>query len=560
MRSATTDSRQDATWNFLRFWAAFILLLSVAPYFIASARTPPGYSYDWMIPPYPTDAYAYRAWARQAADGLWLFSLKFTALPNPRALFLPFFLLAGKLAWLTGADTGIVFLVLKSAGVLLFFEALYAWLERLRFTPFQTVAAAVLVGISAGIGAFAPLIFGRLPLSWTPVDAWIVDSNTFWSLLWNPLYPFSLALMLTAVRLADESSSSGDARAAWLCGLCLGAEALLHPYPLVVLYPLTAALFAVRRPRGWSLLWLRTLAASLPATAYVAAVALLDPALRAHNALSTQEAPSMFACLSGFGLPLALAVAGAFAAPNGFLRRRWPLAAWFALSVALTMCPFWFQTKYLFGAHLPICLLAAAGAEPLLERLARSRSVRIALAAGFAALLPWTNVGHLVKSSLGARGAESGAYYLSDSRLDALDFLARNTRRDEVVFADTLSSAQIAAFAGNTVLWGHWAQSVDFDERQAWMKRVFAPESGLTPEERRKAFWDSGVSYAFLAGSWRAGFESASNAAVLAGATKVFENPAVAIYRRGDDVTPFLKPTSHSSNSATTAGSPTSRR
>lgn len=544
-------------------WAGFILLLTLLPYAVNACHTPPGQVYTWIIPPYPADAYAYRAWAMQAYNGRWLFSLKFTARPNPAVLFLPFFLAAGKLARLSGADIGLVFLLMKSVGVCVFFAAFYAFLRQWRLSPTQSVAASVFVGVAAGLGGLTPWVFpGGLPLGWVPVDAWLVDSNTFWSLLWNPLYPYSLALILTAVACADRGARDGDAVAAWFSGLCLGALALLHPYPLAVLYPLLTALCVVRRPKGWRPILARIIGASLPATGYVVAAAILDPSLRAHNTLGTGGAVSMFAYASGFGLLPWLAVAGAAAGGREFLRRHWPLMLWIALSAALCSSPLWFHNKYVFGAHLPLCLLAGAAVDPLLVRFGWRPSRAAAAAALAFAAMPLTQFVHLREAVAVVTENADGEYRLSAGMKKALEFLREHSRPQDVVFAEPKTSGKVCAFAGNTVFWGHWAQSVDFDARQDWIMGVLSGASPLTPEQRRRRFWDpaAGVDYLFLDGIWRELFKTAPAAALLAGAEKIYGSDEVDIYRRVGGASSRANIVRQDSSAAASSGSPISRR
>src|SRR3990167_9418838 len=115
--------------RFKRSWTGFILALTVAPYLVYFLSTPAGYTYTWIIPPYPADAYAYRAWSKQSCDGNILFSLKYTDLPHRPFLFHPFFLICGRFSRLTGIDIGIVHLLAKSLGVLLFFHVFFKFLE-----------------------------------------------------------------------------------------------------------------------------------------------------------------------------------------------------------------------------------------------------------------------------------------------------------------------------------------------------------------------------------------------------------------------------------------------
>ncbi len=536
-------------------------MLTLSPYAINAWRTPPGQVYAWIIPPYPADAYAYRAWAMQAYNGRWIFSLKFTASPNPAVIFLPFFLIVGKLARLSGADIGLVFLLAKSIGVCLFFAAFFAFLKQWRLTPSQSIAATVFVGCAAGLGGLAPLVFpAGLPLTWTPVDAWLVDSNTFWSLLWNPLYPYSLALILTAVACADRGARDCDAGAAWSSGLCLGMLALLHPYPLAVLYPLLTALCIGRRPKGWLPILARIIVASLPTAGYVVAVALLDPLMRAHNTLGTGGTVVLFAYASGFGLLPWLAVAGAAAGGREFLCRHWPLILWVALSAALCSSPLWLHNKYIFGAHLPLCLLAGAAVDPLLARFGWRPSRAAAAAVLAFAAMPLTQFVHLREAVTAVTENSDGEYRISIGMKTALDFLRAYSRPQDVVFAEPRTSGKICAYSGNTVFWGHWAQSVDFDERQDWIMGVLAADSPLTPEQRRRQFWDAGMNYIFLDGSWRKLFKSEPAAALLLGAEKIYGSNEVDIYRRAGDASSLANTDLQDSSAATSSGAPISRR
>lgn len=554
-----------ASPRFERAWTALILVLTVLPYLANAWTTPKGEHYSWILPPYPADAYAYRAWARQAFDGNWLFAMKFTALPHRPFLFLPFFLAAGKAARATGLDIGVVLLLMKSAGVVLFFRVFFDFLRSLKLSRGQSTAAAVLTGISAGLGGFTPLVFPEgLPRAWTPVDVWLVDSNTFWSLLWNPLFPYSLALMVLAVDWTGRSLEAAEPRLAWRAGAALAALAVLHPYPLAVLYPLLTVLCAVRRGRAGLAHWSRSVGVSLCASAPIAALSLLNPLVRAHNGLGTEEPLALFAYAAGFAPPLALAAGGVLAGGRAFVRRHWSLMLWFALSLALSFLPLWFRTKYIFGAHLALCVLAGAAAEPLLARFHWRRGATAALAAVFVALASYSQVFNLRESLAETAANEDGQFRMRDGMKAALTYLAEHGSPSDLVFAAAPTSAKISAFSGKTVFWGHWAQSVDARERRAWMRGVFDASSDWTPEERRRRFWDAGVRYVFLDGNWRDGFAAGIGPLLLRDADKVFENSEATIYRRSaraDDAgSPALKLTSHASSARTSLGSPISRR
>ncbi len=170
-------------------WVVFMLLATSGPYLLNFFATPAGRHYTWIVPPYPEDSLGYLAWPRPAAPGHFLFQLKFTALPHPAFLFHPLFLIAGWLSWLFAGNVGFTLFVLKEAGVVCFLLVFFKYTDYLGLNRFQSVAAAVLVGVSSGVGGLLAGLGLAGPSTNFSGDLWLVDMNTFWCLLWNRCFP-----------------------------------------------------------------------------------------------------------------------------------------------------------------------------------------------------------------------------------------------------------------------------------------------------------------------------------------------------------------------------------
>jgi hypothetical protein len=80
-----------------------------------------------------------------------------------------------------------------------------------------------------------------------PADLWMPEVSTFWSLLWNPLFPLSLTLMLLSIYWVDRGTAEARAPYLWLSGLAAGVMALVHPYSLPLLFTMAAIIAVVRR-------------------------------------------------------------------------------------------------------------------------------------------------------------------------------------------------------------------------------------------------------------------------------------------------------------------------
>src|SRR6202011_2838235 len=170
--------RQKGISAFRIAWTAFVVVAISAPYVFNWLATPAGYHYTWIVPPYPEDSFGYIAWAQQAAHGAWLFKIKYTALPHSAFLFNPFFLLCGWISALLRLDIGIVFLVVKAIGAVLLLATFYRYTDYLRLNPTQSVAAAILLGVSSGFGGILAVFDSINSPSIFPADLWMPELST----------------------------------------------------------------------------------------------------------------------------------------------------------------------------------------------------------------------------------------------------------------------------------------------------------------------------------------------------------------------------------------------
>jgi hypothetical protein len=526
--------RASGLSRFRWIWIIFTVLATSLPYLWNYYRTPLGSHYTWILPPYPEDSLAYLSWSRQAADGSLLFQLKYTALPHAPFLFQPFFLVCGWISALSSCEIGIVHWAVKGLGVALFFLAFFRYTDELGLTGFQSVAASVLVGISSGVGWLLLWLGVVGHLAAPPADLWLVDVNTFWSLLWNPLFPYALALMVIAVHCLDRGSRSGRASEFWLGGLATGIGALIHPYSLPLLFGLALVFTGVRRAAGAWRGFILYVAVTLPVVVYLLLVLATNPLVARHNLLGEMKSPPLLSLLCGFGLPLLICAAGAGLGRWSWLKDYWQLGVWFVLSVGLAYLPVWYQRKLIFGAAIPLCILAGVAVDRLLVRCFSPMTRQRALVLGGVLLLPLlasTLAYLLAAETREVRENATGAYYVSDDLWEGLEFLRAHTRPQEVVFATYETSRLIPAFAGNTVVWGHWAMSVDRAERGPWLAGLFDNRSRRPRESRSREFWGAGIRYFLADGRMKRWLDEDHSAWPLLGTETVFTNQSVAIYR-----------------------------
>jgi hypothetical protein len=544
MTDRTSGSNQEAPakkiyagLNISRLgWIIFMVLATSAPYLLNFFATPAGCHYTWIIPPYPEDSFGYMAWTQQAAQGHFLFQLKFTALPHSAFLFHPFFLMAGWLSWLFAGDVGFTLFVLKEAGVVFFLLAFFKYTDYLGLNKFQSIVSTILLGVSSGVGGLLAWFGFVDPSTNFSGDLWLVDMNTFWSLLWNPLFPWSLTLILLVLFWLDRGSRDGRKSDFWCAGAATGILALIHPYSQPLLFTF-AVLTTVMREKASALVYLsRYFLAAIPFVVYVGLTAELHPLVSKHDSMGEMMSPPLLNYISGFGLPLLLCVTGFVTEREQLMKRYWPVVLWLVLSVALAYFPFWFQRKLIFGAHIPLCILAAISLDLLLKRFSNSRTrgwVTFITAIIFLPLLASTPAYLLASENREVRANTDGYYYISQDVMDGLHFLKTQTRPGDVVFSTVETSRLIPGFAGNTVVWGHWAQSVDLAERQQWITNLFNAHADWTDPNRAHEFWGTDIQYIFADGPLKQSLEQGRPRwqIILNDAEVVFTNRSLVIYK-----------------------------
>ncbi len=494
-------------------WAAFCAAAAALPYFAARAAAPEGSRYLWILPPYAADSQAYLAWERQAQLGRILFKFKYTSVPHAPFVFQPFFLLVGRTAAWTGVDLGLVQLAFKTAGVLLFWVAFRRLARRLDLEREALWPAALLAGAGTGLG--------WLFRSAVPVDLWLIDANTFWSLTWNPLFPYVLALLVFFVDSAERARAPDGARAAWLAGGAAALLLLLHPYaaPILLLFALWV---------GWSAgprILARIALPVLPVASYLAWAVHAHPIVGSHDRLGAMASPTWTAVLLGLAPPLALALGGWLAAERGFVRRYAPLFVWALGALILCRLPFWFQRKILFGVHVPLCLLGGAGAVEISRRWRGARLSAIGLAAGGVLLsLPtWNIIAGDAVLTLSERGE---SYFVPRPMMGALEFLRDRGTPDEAVFSSPETGGLVPAVAGKTAIWGHWAQSVDDAETRSWYGGLMAP--GNAPVKARR-LWAK-TDYVLAVGVLKRRVDGGNLSWLKGEGTLLFSRPGVDVY------------------------------
>jgi hypothetical protein len=475
-------------------FAAVLAALTILPYLWVHGH-PEGFvsgdvEYTWILPPYPSDSLSYAAWTRQAADGALLFQVKYTGIDHDAVIFQPVFLIAGWLQAATEWPTGAALLAVRTLGVLGFVWTFHWFCLGFSLSRRQRVLALLLVVVSSGFGGLLA------PAGLRSADVWMPDLNTLWSLVWNPVLSFSLVLLLAVAGNLQRHQRDGRRRRLIAAGALTGLLAFVHPYDVVPAALLGLFAVGTASPRSRMLGSLVSFALpAAPPVLFQGSLALFHPVLSAHSG-ALMESPAPWSYLTGLGLPLVLAVAAVvMLGPRRIWRDYRLLVFWILATALLLYLPVWFQRRFVTGLHPSVCVLGAVGLDLLATRAAGGR--RPVWGSIVAALLAASSITHVHNARMTLVGLRQNPsfYFLPRPIAEALDFLASDSHPSDKVLAHANVATHIPGRTGNTVTHGHWAQSVDAEDHDRWLRFLFATKAdGLDPQ-RAASLSERGIDY-----------------------------------------------------------------
>lgn len=451
----SAEGGQEPPWlSGPRFAAvvAAVLLATNVPYLYRLAATPPGFRMLGSNFRNLGDIYTYIAWMKQAEQGHDLFVLLYDPAPQPRVLFLPLFLLLGRIARFTSLD---LMLLLHAARV---GASLLLLLAARRFCR---MAPPIERGIAFALLCFATGLPGIFPEA-CPVS----------SMFDSPL----AAVAWPAILFGGERWLSCLRGAAAMPALATGAMTalllLVHPYDAVSLAAMMALTAAWAAWRGSVASAVRRLALAalpaLPAAVIVAWSLLGNPSLRSWA--ETARTSVHWQLLSFAGLPL-LALAGWRAGRRDPVRAPGTtlLLLWVASSLLLMFLPVPSQRRYVQGMMAPLALLAAQG-HAALRAAGWRRPAGYLVAGSFAGSIVMLALDVLLPASAAeARGLRASLppipRYLP--RIVVEDIAALEPLPPGLVMAPEGLDLFVPPFSGRQMFAGHLDQTPDYGRRVA---------------------------------------------------------------------------------------------
>lgn len=461
-------------WKTAAIIALAATLLSILPLITGYATEGPE-EHFMGVAVHVTDANNHLHLAQQAKEGALLFTNRFTAEDVPALLFNPYHLVIGWTAWLLGAKVVAVYNAYQIIFSFVFLLVLYHFIaEYVKDRKTRTVAM-LLAAFSSGLGLWWALS-KQLTGKWLPpIDLWLTDMNTFLSLDQGH-FTLSMTLLLLIFLKAKKAFEQKDTKSAAVAGALGLLLSTIHLFDVVTMAAVLTVWFAVRRFNDgkWDWQEFKQLAVigaiTAPGVLYYAGVFLLNPAYAAWNSLNQTTTPPLYSILSGIGLIAILAVIAIW---KRGLEKKSPylfMTIWTITTMVLIYLPFNVQRRFLLGVHIPLSILAASALTtdiaPLVKKQWRTALVATLIILAAATTIYVTML-HVTQLHEMTGDDYSNVKYLTTSEYDALIWLDANTDDNDVVLAPLALSNHIPAVSGNKVYVGHWAQTIDYEQKKA---------------------------------------------------------------------------------------------
>lgn len=328
------------------------------------------------------------------------------------------------------------------------------------------------------------------------------DSNTFWSLYLHPLFSLSVLLLLLCLLSYQKFMESQKYRYALYSGFALLLLVQFHPFdvliPVGVLF-LQIVLLAVKHKRinlKWLIGFIIMCLVASPYVFYLKFVLMRDPVFKqwSHVVVFPPRFVEYF-FMYGF-----LIVFSVFAIPElikTFSVRNAFLLSWLILipiMVSLPIKPPNIPTRLIEGYHVLLSILTALAISKMLFCINEKPTLRIFLAMVILFFLTLGNTWVLIRD-MKIFNQPHIDYYLPREIRQGMNWLKTNTHADDAVLGSYATGILIPALAGNRVFLGHFAQTVNWPEKNEMINRYFR---GKISESEREDFLRSwNIQYVF---------------------------------------------------------------
>lgn len=493
-------------WLLALLVAIIVIILTTVPYGLAYLPTEDGRLFTDVVMN-PEDSQTYFAKIYQGYQGHFLYTIPFTPEAHNGAFVGVFYLWLGHAARLTGLSITAVWHLSRIIANLILFLTTFAFISQFFNDRFRRWTAYLLALFGSGFGWLLFIIGQPYWLDHFPVDFKQPGAHLFFTAFTFPHIILSTAFIMTSIwilwqlgqwervesKCRENDTIRYPIRLILLANLSNIALGIAYPFLLYIIMVTTALywLYLVWQTRhglwqkGFFLLSMFIIPA--PLYIYYAYTLQTNPVFKAWDAQAATPSPPWPHYIVAYGLMLLL----------GFIYwRKKPqqrqqftiLWIWIAAVALLLYAPLGPQRRFVQGIQVPLSILATASfSQIFLPRWQQSKLFQRLLQNPrytqtglyrfttfiFLAFMSLSNLYILASVSTSSLIQRPYPLFRPPDEIDATQWLRENGEESAVLIGDMQSGNYIAGHTSLHVMLGHWAETMDYEEKQGLVKQFY---------------------------------------------------------------------------------------
>lgn len=464
----------------------------------------------YMFIPYNiVDTNTYLSFMQQAKEGHLLFTNRYTSENVPYIIFNPVYLVIGWLSFLL--NSWVAYYLVKFIFLFIFIYLIYKLLK-LVVNESELSVSSFFVLFGSGIGYIFILLnyFGFK--RYGSIDYWVSETNSVAMNIAPVHFVISICLMILIIIFYFKFWENRKLKYLILASFLSVILGFVHFFDLITLILIFGIYMMwkfVKAKEKLALILKYNLVYGIPLIVpfvYTYFLYALNPFFKAWNEQNFLPSPEFKQIIFGFFFPLIFALI--YFAFKLFKKQKFNeieviLFAWIFSGFVLLYSPFNIQLRFIEGLNIPIMILGSLGflrvVLPLIINSFRIKHIKaISIFMAFALISP-TSFYWLYKINAEVKPDIKVddyivQYFLEKSELEAMHWLRDNTDSEDIVLSSYGIGNYIPRISGNRVFLGHWAQTIDFQNKKALVSKFYSTND----ENFRKNLINSyGIGYVY---------------------------------------------------------------
>lgn len=457
-----------------------ILMFSSIPIWLGRSAQPESLTFRGTYT--DTQDYAVHLSMMQAGRmGEWTYQLRFTSEEHQPAFIRLFYVFLGHFSRWLNIDVETVFHLARWVFGLTALVVIFQLFQKL-FTDQTWAWSGFFLAVLGSGSGWLQLLLGAPLEPIAPIDFWLIDAYTLFSISLFPSFSFTLTLMVAALLIfLDYLETEKWSRIAAICILAIIAQGV-NPIAFAVIdIAMAVTLFITWwKQRKINLKQAGALgviaAVQVPLFFYNLIILTRDPIWSQFTSQNETLSPPLMFYGWGF-LPFWIfAIFGLYQAMRERNIYLTALIAWGIAGFMLAYAPVAIQRRFLLGITIPLAALAIHGLQFLINSLPTSFAFLIKrkrlIAFTYILLASLSTFFLFLNSSMYTLSQPDNLYYPRDLA-NAIQWLDENTAANEFVLAAVDTSQVIAQRSDLKVYVGHEMETLHFYNKESLMQAYY---------------------------------------------------------------------------------------